>query len=398
MAVFKGSSVRYYDSTNQKFVKIQGSQATGSDYTLQLPPNVGGADQVLKLPSAISDTNQLVWGDAGGDSSQTVSSLTLQGTTAATTSQAIYGVNLITTATTSALATRLPDASTGKQVTFVNTSTMSILVFPSVAGGKINGVVDGYASIPNDGTAYTFTCIENPLPGAWTWSPPAVNQIQLGTISISHTNGTASFVWSTGQVDSSGNQIIATGMNLSPWFNNLSVSGAFSGGFYTASFPITTNDQGLTTGQNIWLSAPNLTPARTITAIKVYTNFKTSDDTIASGFAPQVIRYMAYAPTLAGYSNLSASGAWLSTTAPTNSPFYNAGLEVNGGPSSTPTEIGDAGTVYTIQPTNTVQFSPSDTDLIGEGPNGAYYHTFAISIPQFLATKTYKFDIFLEHN
>ena len=126
MAVFKGSSVRYYDSTNQKFVKIQGSQTTGSDYTLQLPPNVGGADQVLKLPSAISDTNQLVWGDAGGSSSQTVATLAPQGTDATTTSQAIYGVNVINTATQTAFATRLPDASTGKQVTFVNTSELSI--------------------------------------------------------------------------------------------------------------------------------------------------------------------------------------------------------------------------------------------------------------------------------
>ncbi|MDB2472160.1 hypothetical protein N9W74_00130 [bacterium] len=333
---------------------------------------------------------------ASGGGALTVETLTLQGTTAATTSQAIYGINVIDTATTSALATRLPAPTTGKQTTFVNTSSMSILVFPSVTGGEINGVVDGYASIPNDGHPYVFSCVENPLPGAWVWSPPATGQIQLGTISISHTNGTTSFVWSTGQVDSSGNQIIATGMNLSPWYNNLSVSGSSSGGFFTTTFPITTNDQGLTTGEKIWLSAPNLTPARTITAIKVYTNFLTSDTSIP-GFAPQIVRYMAYAPTLAGYNNLSASGVYLSPTAPISPPLYNAGLQVTQGPLSSPAEVGDVGTVYSIQPSNTVQFSPSDTDLIGEGPNGLYYHTFVISIPQFLATKTYKFDIFIEH-
>jgi len=76
---------------------------------------------------------------------------------------------------------------------------------------------------------------------------------------------------------------------------------------------------------------------------------------------------------------------------------YSPGLEVTQGPLSTPAEVGDLGTVYNIQPANTVQVSPSDTDLIGEGPNGLYYHTFVISIPQFCATKTYKFDIFLEH-
>lgn len=72
MATFRGSSVRYYDSENKKFVKIQGSQATGSDYTLQLPPSVGSADQVLKLPSSIGSTNQLVWADSGNSNNKSV--------------------------------------------------------------------------------------------------------------------------------------------------------------------------------------------------------------------------------------------------------------------------------------------------------------------------------------
>ena len=127
--------------------------------------------------------------DFAGGGTQTVSTLTLEGTTNASTSQAIYGVNIIDTATSGDLATRLPDPITGRQVVFVNNSTMSILVFPSVVGGQINGVVDGVASIPNDGRAYVFYCVANPLPGAWTWSPPAVGQIQVPRISINHTNG-----------------------------------------------------------------------------------------------------------------------------------------------------------------------------------------------------------------
>lgn len=331
---------------------------------------------------------------ASGGGALTVATLTLQGTTAATTSQAIYGINVIDTATTSALATRLPAPTTGKQTTFVNNSSMSILVFPSVTGGEINGVVDGYASIPNDGHPYVFSCVENPLPGAWVWSPPAVNQIQLGTISISHTNGTGTGVWSTGQVDSSGNQIIATGMNLSPWYNNLSVNGSFSSGFFTTTFPITTNDQGLTTSEKLWFSLPNLTPARTITAIKVYSNFLRSDTSIA-GFAPTVQRYVAFGSGAVNYNLVTASGVSLSSS---NS------LEVTQGPLSTPAEVGDVGTVYNIQPANIVQVSPPNTDLIGNQPGplttygtGTYYHVFNIGIPQFLATKTYKFDIFLEH-
>ena len=110
------------------------------------------------------------------------SGLVLEGTSNATTSQAIYGVNIITTATNSDLATRLPDPTTGRQTVFINNSTMSILVFPSVVGGEINGVVNGFASIPNDGRAYTFYCTDNPLPGAWTWSPPATTQYDSGEI------------------------------------------------------------------------------------------------------------------------------------------------------------------------------------------------------------------------
>ncbi len=103
----------------------------------------------------------------GGSSTLEVNdNLVLEGTTNASTSQAIYGVNIITTATNSDLATRLPNPVTGRQTVFINNSSMAILVFPSVVGGEINGVVNGFASIPNDGRAYTFYCTDNPLPGA----------------------------------------------------------------------------------------------------------------------------------------------------------------------------------------------------------------------------------------
>ena len=122
--------------------------------------------------------------DFGGGAAQDVQTLILQGTSNATTSQAIYGINVIDVATQSDLATKLPDPVTGKQTSFVNNSTIPILVFPSVVGGSINGVVNGFASIPNDGKVYTFYCYENPLPGAWTWSPPATTQYDSGEITF----------------------------------------------------------------------------------------------------------------------------------------------------------------------------------------------------------------------
>ena len=118
--------------------------------------------------------------------------LVLENTNNTTTSVAIYGVNVITTSTSSDRACKLPIAQTGRSTVFINNSTLPILVFPSAVGGEINGVVNGFAVIPNDGSAYTFYCIENPLPGAWTWSPPATAQYDSGEIICDTTSGIGS--------------------------------------------------------------------------------------------------------------------------------------------------------------------------------------------------------------
>ena len=142
-------------------------------------PNINKKSKQLNIDAPIYDISEF-----GGGAAQDVQTLILQGTSNATTSQAIYGINVIDVATQSDLATKLPDPVTGKQTSFVNNSTMPILVFPSVVGGSINGVVNGFASIPNDGKVYTFYCYENPLPGAWTWSPPATTQYDSGEITF----------------------------------------------------------------------------------------------------------------------------------------------------------------------------------------------------------------------
>lgn len=146
---------------------------------------ISGSLQIQGIPDVSASI-----ADAAGSSGPTVptlpveDNLVLQGTSNATTSQAIYGINVIDLATPSDLATKLPDPITGKQTSFVNNSTMPILVFPSVVGGSINGAVNGFASIPNNGKVYTFYCYENPLPGAWTWSPPATTQYDSGEITF----------------------------------------------------------------------------------------------------------------------------------------------------------------------------------------------------------------------
>lgn len=296
------------------------------------------------------------------ENTETVQELILDDVDNTTTSIAIYGVNIVNTATTSDLATRLPTAVTGRQTVFINNSTMSILVFPSTVGGEINGVVDGFASIPNDNKAYVFYCTENPLPGAWTWTPPAIGQFQLpDRISVSHTNGVQTRAWGVGV---SGAQLInPPGPS---WYDDISISGSLALTFVP--------------NQDYWATS-NLSPERTLVRTKVYSNFLASDGVNL----PTIGRYVAYGNG-AGMNNYTASGVNLS-----------GGDTVPSGPLNSPVEIGDVGTLYKIEPANIIQVNPFQTDSIGIGSFTNYYFTFNIVIHPTCITKVYEFDIFLEH-
>jgi len=105
--------------------------------------------------------------------------LTATGTSQATTKTTLnYGINVFTTITPTNFCARLPIANTGQVVTVVNNTSSALSLHPSMAGGSINNTVNGIATVPPDGKAYSFYCIKNPLPGAWTWSPPAVAQFE----------------------------------------------------------------------------------------------------------------------------------------------------------------------------------------------------------------------------
>lgn len=97
-----------------------------------------------------------------------------------------YGVNIISTSTSDDYACRLPVPTTGKRLTVVNNSLMTVSLYPDynegVAGSINNGAVGAPAIIPSDGRAYDFICVDNPLPGAWVWSPPATGQYDSGDI------------------------------------------------------------------------------------------------------------------------------------------------------------------------------------------------------------------------
>lgn len=334
----------------------------------------GDDDLILITDSSDNNRTKRSKVSSVGNAPQQVAELTLENTDATTTSQAIYGVNVIETATLTDLATRLPNPATGKQTTFINNSLMSILVFPSVTGGKINGVVDGYASIPNDGLPYTFICVANPLPGAWVWSPPATNQIQLPTISVAHTNGIGTSAWGVGKP---GAQLInPAGAN---WYDNLSVTG-----FPTLTFNVIS---GSAPGEDYWSSLTNVIGTRKLVTTKVYSNFLETDSPFPSAIRPTIGRYVAYQNTPNSYANYTASGVNLGTST------ADGGVVTPFGPLNSPVQVGDVGTVYNIKSANSVQVSPPETDDMG--PNN--YFTFNIGIHPTMATKTYKFDIFLEH-
>jgi hypothetical protein len=132
-----------------------------------------------------------------------------------------YGVNIVITATATDYACRLPVPTTGKRVSVVNNSLMQIFVFPDynegVAGRINNGAIGDPAIVPPDGKVYDFICIDNPLPGAWVWSPPAIAQYDSGDITGTTTLATQTIV---------GIQTGLSNVTNSPQINGFNVGGS----------------------------------------------------------------------------------------------------------------------------------------------------------------------------
>jgi hypothetical protein len=139
------------------------------------------ANQLRPLLSSMLDF-------ASAGQTQVFDGLVADDTTSATTLVLQYGVNIIDTSTVTDYAAKLAQPVTGKRIIVVNKSSLPISLFPSNVGGQINNYpVDTPAIIPPDGRAYDFICIENPLPGAWVWSPPAIGQYDSGDIAVTTT-------------------------------------------------------------------------------------------------------------------------------------------------------------------------------------------------------------------
>lgn len=136
----------------------------------------------------MNDLLSLMLDFASAGQTQVFDGLVADDTTSATTLILEYGVNIIDTSTVTDYACKLPQPVTGKRVIVVNKSNLPISLFPSNTGGQINNYpVDTPAIVPPDGKAYDFICVENPLPGAWVWSPPAIGQYDSGDIAVTTT-------------------------------------------------------------------------------------------------------------------------------------------------------------------------------------------------------------------
>lgn len=313
-------------------------------------------------------TSQLFWDvindlkQNGGNSAPTLpvyDGLSAQGTTSSSTAVLQYGVNVFTSADTANYAAKLPQPTTGKNVSIVNKTSNIIALYPSNVGGQINNLpIDSPAYIPNDGTSHEFVCIENPLPGAWTWSAPAVGQIVLPLISVAHTNGADTYAYGTGA-----SQLISA---VNEWQS--AVTASESGGVIT-----------LLPAGTYWRTEnfPVM-----ISTVKCYSNFIAAD----GASAPSISRFVVYKPSLSVLNAYTAGGFNL------NSPSI-----VPAGTLNNPVQVGDAGTYYKIIPAPTIQVSPPETDKIGTDTFSSHYYIFGIRIPSNAASNTYDFQIILEY-
>jgi len=197
--------------------------------------------------------------------------IVMTGTTDATTTTYMqYAYNVISTATTINYAARLPNPPVkGKNTTIINISSVPIVIYPSVVGGSINGVVNGSALIPNDGKPYVFFCYENPLPGAWTWTPPATNQYDSGEIILTQS--------SVGGIISAANNSFITYDA-----QNSASTGIANNGISKALILVNTSD-------GVWFKPSSFW--NNITKIKVYTNNAVNVSTVNVKISSQVSYY-----------------------------------------------------------------------------------------------------------
>lgn len=259
---------------------------------------------------------------------QVFDGLIANGTTESTTLVLGVGVNIVVTSTETDYACKLPQPVTGQRVTVVNKSNNVIYLFPSNVGGQINNYpIDTPAIIPPDGKAYDFICIENPLPGAWVWSPPAINQYDTGELSLTTTSS------------SNNNNIIASNQTYIAERTSLFINGIVANnGLNQPSFPPPITPSGSLPNSDWYVAFRPSNNWNAITKIKVYTN-------IVPGDTPEACILSSVGINLydANTTNLITG----TTGGMQFAPFFNLSNTVSGvGTPGLSTNIGDPGTAW----------------------------------------------------
>lgn len=283
-----------------------------------------------------------------------IAELTPEGSTDSTTARLVYGLNVVETSSSSNFCTRLPETPTeGRNVVIVNKSSYVVRVFPSVTGGSINGVVDGYVDIPADNQAYSVYCYENPDPGDWGADPIVTNIFDVSEMSIVHTNSVADSYAGTGTAVSGAPSVGIDGSQ------NLTLSPAFAN----------------------WKS---LDIETSFVKLRVATNIVAAD--YSSG-SPIVCSINTGYKSAAGSANLDLGTQITFTSAPSPS---GSGGAVNGGVLASPPNVGDTGTLY-------ASLNQITSNIGLGGTYSRYYFIFFMSIPASWPSKTYKFKFSLEY-
>jgi len=294
--------------------------------------------------------------------------LTASNTTMANTDLTLaYGVNVITTATATDYACKLPTPVTGKSLYVINKSNMTVLLFPSMVGGQINNnAIDAPASIPPDGSPYIFICTENPLPGEWTWNPATVAQYDSGAITVTNTGTIGTGVISAAD---STQYVIGTGFYTNTnWSNN----GAFKPKYPTL---IVDNVPG-----QIGIGFQPPLPWNSIIRVKVYTNISsTSLSNFKWGIAStmSINAYLPGTTTFDDYDPINSySASVLGDFGTVNQTVPGATLAYH----ELTTNIGDPGTAwgelsYATSPISQGGISTIGTKYIGIAPSGNDYYS-----------------------
>ena len=284
-------------------------------------------------------------------------------TSSATTSICSYGVNVFEYVTVENRATKLPQPVTGKSVKITNNSTSLLYVYPSNVGGHINNYpVDTPAILPPDGKLYEFICIENPLPGAWTFSAPATGQYDSGEVSVSITAGSADGFnpWVTA-INSTKYTVTKAPFITNVW--------AYDGKNRPAQLPTPQpSDDTVYTYDYATAFRPE-TPWKGISKIKVYTNLLATVDEFGDPVGGGEIRLNAageadYYDIAGGFpiNNGENNTKMMFRLYPSN---VISGTPTTGSSPYTSANIGDPGTIWTEK----VAFTDSNSNVNLDGNN-----------------------------